>query len=47
MNFIMKYAGIFSAIKSKIIYVLLIFAQNIECGYTKEPLRRCGFKEYP
>ena len=25
----------------------LIFAQNIDCGYTLEPPRRGGFNEYP
>ena len=25
----------------------LIFAQNIDCGYTLEPPRRGGSKEYP
>ena len=24
-----------------------IFAQNIHCGYTLEPPRRCGSNEYP
>ena len=29
------------------IFFLLIFAQNIDCGYTFEPPRRGGFNEYP
>ena len=28
-------------------YIFLIFAQNIDCGYTLEPPRRGGFDEYP
>ena len=27
--------------------IFLIFAQNIDCGYTLEPLRRGGSNEYP
>ena len=27
--------------------IFLIFAQNIDCGYKLEPLRRGGFNEYP
>ena len=27
--------------------IFLIFAQNIDCGYTLEPPRRGGFNEYP
>ena len=27
--------------------IFLIFAQNIDCGYTLEPPRRCGSNEYP
>ena len=27
--------------------ILLIFAQNIDCGYTLEPPRRGGSNEYP
>ena len=27
--------------------VFLIFAQNIDCGYTFEPSRRGGYNEYP
>ena len=35
---------IFSA---EIFYIFLIFAQNIDCGYTLEPHRRGGSNEYP
>ena len=28
-------------------YNFLIFAQNIDCGYTLEPPHRCGSNEYP
>ena len=31
----------------KIFYIFLIFAQNIDCGYTLEPPRRGGSNEYP
>ena len=31
----------------KIFDIFLIFAQNIDCGYTLEPPRRGGFNEYP
>ena len=31
----------------KIVDIFLIFAQNIDCGYTLEPPRRCGSNEYP
>ena len=27
--------------------IFLIFAQNIDCGYTLEPPRRGGSNEYP
>ena len=27
--------------------IFLIFAQNIDCGYTSEPHRRGGSNEYP
>ena len=32
---------------SKNVDIFLIFAQNIDCGYTLEPPRRGGSKEYP
>ena len=28
-------------------YIFLIFAQNIDCGYTLEPSQRGGSNEYP
>ena len=28
-------------------FIFLIFAQNIDCGYTLEPPRRGGSNEYP
>ena len=31
----------------KIFHIFLIFAQNIDCGYTLEPPRRGGSNEYP
>ena len=31
----------------KIYDIFLIFAQNIDCGYTLEPPRRGGSNEYP
>ena len=31
----------------KIFGIFLIFAQNIDCGYTLEPPRRVGSTEYP
>ena len=30
-----------------LIFSYFIFAQNIDCGYTLEPLRRGGSNEYP
>ena len=44
--------GIFSGVKIenlqlKIFGIFLIFAQNIDCGYTLEPPRRDGSNEYP
>ena len=30
-----------------VFYIFLIFAQNIDCGYTLEPPRRGGSNEYP
>ena len=33
---------------SRIVFnIVLIFAQNIDCGYTLEPPRRGGSNEYP
>ena len=48
----MQYTEIFSPVKIenfqwKIFDIFLIFAQNIDCGYTLEPPRRGGSNEYP
>ena len=46
----MQYTEIFVAIKKKRKFsadIFLIFAQNIDCGYTLEPPRRGGSNEYP
>ena len=34
-------------LQRKIVDIFLIFAQNIDCGYTLEPPRRGGSNEYP
>ena len=34
-------------ISSENIDILVIFAQNIDCGYRLEPPHRCGSNEYP
>ena len=58
-NMPMQYTGIFSALKFenfqlknfdfqlKNFDIFLIFAPNIDCGYTLEPPRRGGSNEYP
>ena len=51
-NMPMQYTEIFKAVKNenfqkKIFAIFLIFAQNIDCGYTLEPPRRVGSNEYP
>ena len=51
-NLSMQYTGFFSASKienfiGKKFDIFLIFAQNIDCGYTLEPPRRGGSNEYP
>ena len=33
--------------QKKFFDIFLIFAQNIDCGYTLEPPRRGGSNEYP
>ena len=33
--------------RQKILIFFLIFAQNIDCGYSLEPPRRGGSNEYP
>ena len=47
----MQYTENMLVVKMKIftgiILIFLIFAQNIDCGYTLEPPRRGGFNEYP
>ena len=48
----MQYIEIFLTLKIKIFQlkkfdIFLIFAQNIDCGYTLEPPRRGGSNEYP
>ena len=45
-------SGIFLALKIENFQlkkndIFLIFAQNIDCGYTLEPSRRGGSNEYP
>ena len=51
-NMPMQYTEIFLALKIenfqlKNVEIFLIFAQNIDCGYTLEPPRRGGSNEYP
>ena len=52
-NMPMQYTVIFKIEKMKIfssiffIYIFLIFAKNIDCGYMLEPPRRGGSNEYP
>ena len=48
----MQYTEIFEAVKNenfqwKFLDIFLIFAQNIDCGYTLEPPWRGGSNEYP
>ena len=48
----MQYTENFLVVKmknftGKILIFFLIFAQNIDCGYTLEPPRRGGSNEYP
>ena len=48
----MQYTEIFKVVKNgknqqKSFVIFLIFAQNIDCGYTLEPPRRGGSNEYP
>ena len=48
----MQYTAIFHGCKNdnfqmKIFDIFLIFAQNIDCGYTLEPPQRGGSNEYP
>ena len=51
-NMPMQYKEIFKVVKNenfplKNFDIFLIFAQNIDCGYTLEPPRRGGSNEYP
>ena len=51
-NFPMQYTEIFEVVNNenfqqKNFDIFLIFAQNIDCGYTLEPPRRGGSNEYP
>ena len=51
-NMPMQYTKIFIGVKNenfqqKKFDIFLIFAQNIDCGYTLEPPRRGGSNEYP
>ena len=51
-NMPMQYTEIFQVVKYdnfqlKKIDIFLIFAQNIDCGYSLEPPCRGGSKEYP
>ena len=51
-NLPMQYTESFKVVKmkifsGKILTFFLIFAQNIDCGYTLEPPRQGGSNEYP
>ena len=52
-NMPMQYKESFKVVKNEnfplnfFFDIFLIFAQNIDCGYTLEPLRRGGSNEYP
>ena len=51
-NMSVQYTAIFHGCKNdnfqiKIFDIFLIFAQNIDCGYTLEPPQRGGSNEYP
>ena len=51
-NLTMQYTEKFFGCKNEIFQwtnfnIFLIFAQNIDCGYTLELPRRCGSNEYP
>ena len=48
----MQNTVIFKVVKNEIFHyksfdIFLIFAQNIDCGYTLEPPRQGGSNEYP
>ena len=51
-NLPMQYTEIFKVVRNenvqyKFCFIFLIFAQNIDCGYTLEPPRLGGSNEYP
>ena len=51
-NMPMQYTEIFKVVKNENFHlkdfdIFLIFAQNIDCGYTLEPPWRGGSNEYP
>ena len=51
-NMSVQYTAIFHGCKNdnfqmKMFDIFLIFAQNIDCGYTLEPPQRGGSNEYP
>ena len=50
-NLPMEYTEILKVVKKencqKVFDIFLIFAQNIDCGYTLEPPRRGGSNDYP
>ena len=51
-NMPMQYIVIFKVVKNEnfqwiFLYIFLIFAPNIHCGYTLEPPRGGGSNEYP
>ena len=52
-NMPMQYTEISKVVKKRtfsvdfFFFIFLIFAQNIDCGYTLEPPRRGGSNEYP
>ena len=51
-NMPIQYTEILKVVKNenfhpKLFDIFLIFAQNIDCGYTLEPLHRGGSNEYP
>ena len=51
-NMSVQYTAIFHGCKNdnfqmKFFYIFLIFAQNIDCGYTLEPPQPGGSNEYP
>ena len=52
VNMSVQYTAIFHGCKNDnfqmiFFYIFLIFAQNIDCGYTLEPPQQGGSNEYP